>query len=107
MHCKLLALRAGADRHLSVHLALERKGGVRLVKKSEWYAVLQNLMWLMQLGLSLALPPIFCLWGAGWLTRRFGWGGWVYIAAIVLGVGASACTFIKFAQMLNRKNHKK
>lgn len=76
------------------------------MKKNEWFAALQNLMWLTQLGLSLALPPVLCLWGAGWLTRRFGLGGWVYLAAIVLGIGASACTFIQFAQMLNRRNKK-
>ena len=85
------------------------KGGRRVKNggKSDWFAAMQNLMWLTQLGLSIALPPIFCLWGAGWLARRFGVGEWVYFVAIVLGVGASACTFIKFAQMLNHRNHKK
>ncbi len=75
------------------------------MKKSEWFRVLQNLAWLTQLGLSLAVPPVLCLWAAGWLTRRFGLGGWIYAAAIVLGIGASACTFIQFARMFGRKNN--
>lgn len=76
------------------------------MKKNGWFSVLQNLSWLTQLGLSLATPPVLCLLAAGWLERRFALGPWVYAAAIVLGVGAAACTFVKFAQMLMRRSGK-
>ena len=62
---------------------------------------------LTQLGLSLAAPPVLCLLGAGWLARRFSLGPWVYFAAIVLGLGAAACTFAEFVKMFRRKNGKK
>ena len=47
------------------------------------------------------------LLGAGWLARRFSLGPWVYFAAIVLGLGAAACTFAEFVKMFRRKNGKK
>ncbi|MFQ9681201.1 MAG: AtpZ/AtpI family protein [Ruthenibacterium lactatiformans] len=58
-------------------------------------------------GLSLAAPPVLCLLGAGWLARRLSLGPWVYFAAIVLGLGAAACTFAEFVKMFRRKNGKK
>ena len=77
------------------------------MKKDGWFAALQNLTWLTQLGLSLATPPVLCLMGAEWLSRRFGLGPWVFNAAIVAGVGAAICTFMEFARMFRRRNEKK
>ena len=39
-------------------------------------------------------------------ARRFSLGPWVYFAAIVLGLGAAACTFAEFVKMFRRKNGK-
>lgn len=86
--------------------AQARRRGACRVKKKGWFSVLQNLSWLTQLGLSLAAPPVLCLLGAGWLARRFSLGPWVYFAAIVLGLGAAACTFAEFVKMFRRKNGK-
>lgn len=83
-----------------------RRGGVPREEKRLVFR-LQNLSWLTQLGLSLAAPPVLCLLGAGWLARRFSLGPWVYFAAIVLGLGAAACTFAEFVKMFRRKNGKK
>lgn len=77
------------------------------MKKDGWFSALQNLTWLTQLGLSLTVPPILCLAAADWLSRRFGLGEWVFLAAIILGVGSAAYTFIEFARMFARKNGKK
>ena len=79
----------------------------RRVKKHGWFAALQNLSWLTQLGLSLAAPPVLCLLAANWLARRFSLGPLVYFVAIVLGLGAAACTFAEFVRMFRRKNGKK
>lgn len=47
------------------------------------------LVWLTQLGLSVALPPAGFIWLAVWLRDSCGWGGWVLWAGIALGaVGA-------------------
>ena len=55
------------------------------MKKDGWFAALQNLTWLTQLGLSLSVPPILCLMAADWLSKQFGLGEWVFLAAVVLG----------------------
>lgn len=44
------------------------------------------LIWLTQLGLSVALPPILLIWLAVWLRRDCGWGNWVIWVAVVLSI---------------------
>ena len=61
------------------------------MKRDGWFSALQNLTWLTQLGLSLAAPPLLCLFGAGWLAQKFSLGPWVWAVAILLGLGAAAC----------------
>lgn len=46
---------------------------------------LKLLVWLMQLGLSVAVPPVLLIWLAVWLQDKHGWGGWVLWAGILLG----------------------
>lgn len=51
---------------------------------------LNLLVWLTQLGLSVALPPAGFILLALWLRDSCGWGGWVLWAGIVLG---TVCAF--------------
>ena len=44
------------------------------------------LIWLTQLGLSVAVPPIGFILLALWLRDRFSWGNWVIWAGVILGV---------------------
>lgn len=44
------------------------------------------IVWLTQLGLSVALPPAGFILLVVWLRDRFGWGRWVIWAGILLGV---------------------
>ncbi len=44
------------------------------------------LVWLTQLGLSVALPPAGFILLALWLQRRFEWGNWVLWVGVALGV---------------------
>lgn len=44
------------------------------------------IVWLTQLGLSVALPPVGFILLAVWLRDRFDWGNWVIWAGIVLGI---------------------
>lgn len=44
------------------------------------------LVWLTQLGLSVAIPPAVFILLAVWLRDRFGLGAWVLIVGILLGV---------------------
>lgn len=47
---------------------------------------LSLLVWLTQLGLSVALPPVGFVLLASWLHKRHGWGDWVIWVGVVLGV---------------------
>ena len=44
------------------------------------------LVWLTQLGISIAAPLALCIMGAFWLRNRFGLGAWVLIVGILLGL---------------------
>ena len=46
---------------------------------------LHLLIWLTQLGLAVAVPPIVCILLARWLQDHYGWGGWVLWVGIVFG----------------------
>lgn len=44
------------------------------------------LVWLAQLGVSVALPPVLFILLGTWLRDRFDLGSWVVIVAVVLGI---------------------
>ena len=44
------------------------------------------LIWITQLGVSVAAPLAGFLLLAVWLYRRFGWGSWVIVVGAVLGI---------------------
>ena len=44
------------------------------------------MVWLTQLGLSVALPPVGFILLARWLQNRFAWRSWVFWVALVLGL---------------------
>ena len=46
---------------------------------------LSLLVWLTQLGISVAVPPVVMILLAVWLRNRFDLGVWVVILGIVLG----------------------
>ena len=43
------------------------------------------LIWLTQLGLSVAAPPVVFILLAVWLRSHYGWGQWVLWVGILLG----------------------
>ncbi len=48
--------------------------------------VLRYLVWLTQLGLSVAVPPVGFILLGSWLHKSRGWGGWTVPVGIALGV---------------------
>ena len=48
------------------------------------------LVWITQLGISVAAPLGGFIWLGIWLHRRFDWGSWVVLAGILLGVVCAA-----------------
>lgn len=47
---------------------------------------LNLLVWLSQLGLSVAVPPLLLIWLGLWLRDDCGWGSWVLWVCIILGL---------------------
>ena len=47
---------------------------------------LSLIIWLTQLGISVALPLGGFVWLGVWLHNRFQWGVWVVIAGVVIGI---------------------
>lgn len=68
-----------------------------------WMAALENIVWLTQLGLSVLLPPVLCLWLAWWLVDAKGAPYWIYLPALVLGLGGGGKNFAAFCKMMQKK----
>lgn len=47
---------------------------------------LNLIIWLTQLGLSVAVPPTVLILLTVWLRNRFSWGNWIVVLGIVAGV---------------------
>ena len=72
---------------------------------------LNMLIWLTQLGLSVALPLTGFLLLGVWLHTAKGWGGWTVIAGLALGLICSIRSFldaVKAMELMSRnKNEQK
>lgn len=62
----------------------------------------QGILYFLQLGLSLAAPPVGLSLLAVWVRARFGWGLWAPILALVLGVGISLATCVSLLRAFLR-----
>jgi len=75
-------------------------------KKKQMRDALRQLTLLSQLGLSLVVPLLVCLFICYRLTVKPGLGGWIYIPGFILGLGASAMTAYKFYVSVVAKDRK-
>ncbi len=60
------------------------------------------LVWLTQLGLSVAVPPVFFTLLALWLCDNWGWGSWVLWVGIGLGVYCAVTGFVSSLKTMER-----
>ena len=60
------------------------------------------LVWLTQLGLSVAVPPAMFIFLAVWLRDTLQWGDWVLWAGIILGVVGAVQGLITSLQTMKR-----
>lgn len=51
------------------------------------------LVWLVQLGLSVAIPLAVFLGGALWLHSSLGWGRWVIWVGLIVGLSSAVSGF--------------
>ena len=68
---------------------------------------LNLLVWLTQLGLSVAAPPAVFILLAVWLRNRFAWGAWVIWVAIALGIYCAVTGFMSTLRTLSTMAGKK
>jgi hypothetical protein len=60
-----------------------------------------------QLGLSLIMPLLICLFICYLITTRLGVGGWVYIPGFIMGLGSSWMTAYKVYLSVTKSEEKK
>ena len=60
------------------------------------------LVWLTQLGLSVAVPPAMFIFLAVWVRDTLQWGDWVLWAGIILGVVGAVQGLITSLQAMKR-----
>ncbi|WP_292191290.1 AtpZ/AtpI family protein [Butyrivibrio sp.] len=59
-----------------------------------------------QLGLSLLMPLLLCLFGCYLLVTKLSVGAWVYIPGFILGLGGSMTTAYKVYQSVVHREEK-
>ncbi|MEG2769728.1 MAG: AtpZ/AtpI family protein [Oscillospiraceae bacterium] len=70
-------------------------------------SIIQGISFLGQLGLSIATPVVMCLVLAYLAQKHLNAGEWVWLVALVLGLGGGASSFITFAKRAARRAKRK
>ena len=60
------------------------------------------LVWLTQLGLSVALPLALFLGGAVWLHNSRGWGTWIICVGLLVGISSAVSGFRQSLRAMER-----
>lgn len=74
----------------------------------EKFTFLTAMSYLVQVGISVALPLVLCILAAVWIRNRFETGGWVIAIGLILGLLGAAGGLIGSLRSLHRlgKNEK-
>ncbi|MEG1993773.1 MAG: AtpZ/AtpI family protein [Oscillospiraceae bacterium] len=75
-------------------------------KSNSTFKLLQNITYLTQVGLTIAIPLVLCIFGASWLQQKFDLGGWVVLVGIILGIGGAVSSLAEFIRFANRQANK-
>ena len=70
--------------------------------KKSFYKSLSNLALISQIGFSMIVPIIGCVWFASFLMRRFDLGVWVLFVFVILGVVTAFMNLYKLAAFSNK-----
>ena len=68
--------------------------------------ILQGLSMLTQLGMSVALPPVLCIFAALWVQKKWAVGDWILVVALLAGLVSGACSFASFIRTARYKAKK-
>lgn len=72
-------------------------------EKTKWVKALENLSLISQLGISMVVPILVCVWVGNYLDNKFGKAPLFLFIFIVLGVASSFMNMYKLA-LRDRKN---
>lgn len=72
-------------------------------KPQQMYKMLQDIIWVSQLGLNLIMPLLLCLGGCWWLCTRMGVGLWLYIPGFLLGMASSWSSAWRFYRLTQKR----
>lgn len=68
---------------------------------------LKDLVWITQLGMSVAMPLAGFVLGALWLRNRYRLGAWILILGIVLGLYSGFTAFRSFYRYMEQSHKPK
>ncbi len=68
---------------------------------------LKDLVWITQLGLSVAMPIAIFVLGALWLRDRYHMGAWILVLGIVLGLYSGFSAFRSFYKIMEQSHKPK
>lgn len=74
--------------------------------KKNYYKSLSNLALISQIGISMVVPIIGCVWFANFLMKRFDLGVWVLFLFVILGVVTAFMNLYKLADFSNKDMEK-
>ena len=75
------------------------------MSRGKWYGLSQFVM-VGQLGLSLIMPLLLCLFICWFMSSRLSVGSWVFIPGFFFGLGGSMMTAWKVYLSVTRKQEK-
>lgn len=68
--------------------------------------IAENLALLTQLGLSVSVPPILCVYAASWLRNRFDLGIWIMVVFLIYGVVGGVTAFWKVWKTAEKRHER-
>lgn len=81
----------------------EQAAGGQGERMKDLYDIARHLVWITQFGLSIAVPPLVCIFLAVFLQRSFSLGGWIVGAGIALGALGAAGGLRSSLKMIERQ----
>lgn len=67
----------------------------------------QNLALLTQLGLSMAVPPLLCLYAADWIRNQLNLGLWIMVLALLAGIAGGVISVWKIWKMIEGRGEQR
>jgi hypothetical protein len=82
----------------------------KIVEQENEMKDISLLVWLTQLGISVAMPPACFILLAVWLRSACGWGEWVIYVGVAVGAACAVSGFrnsLKAMELLSRDKKEK